>query len=207
MRVHAVFRPHDRARCDGVDADLRAHFPCQRLGEHDQSGLGDAVDRVAAQGAQAVNVGDVQDQPAADAQRRSGRLRQEQGRFEVGADEIVPVDLRDVPERCRIEGGGIVYQDVETAERLHHRLGEPRQLLQIEQVALDHPRRLGPRVVELLGELRGGLGGAAKMDHDVSSGGVQGARYGGSHSACGARHEHGLACKRSLQMIRHETPL
>ncbi len=163
---------------------------------------------MAAQRAHAVNVGDIQNQALADAQRRGGGLRQEQRRLQVRADEIGPVDLGDVAQRRGIERRGVVHQNVEAAKGAHRHLGERRQLLHVEQIALGEQRGLGPRLVQLTRELRSRLGGAAKVDDDVGARAVQGARNGSSDAAGRACHEHGLAGKRSRRRLaRHRRPL
>ena len=84
-------RPHHRARGDAIDAHLGRKLARQRARQHDQPGLGGAVDHVIAQRPHAVNVDDVQQQSLRAAQFRRRRLRQERRRPQIGAQQIIPL--------------------------------------------------------------------------------------------------------------------
>ena len=72
-----------------------------------------AVDGMVAQRPLRVHVDDVDDDAARRAQRRQQRLGQEQRRFEIAADEIVPLLRRDGAERRRIKIRRVVDEHVE----------------------------------------------------------------------------------------------
>ena len=80
---------HDRTGRDAVDAHLGRQFARQRLGQHDQRGLGAAVRGIVLQRLHAVDIDHVQDQAAPPPQLRRSGLGEEQRCAEVGADQIL----------------------------------------------------------------------------------------------------------------------
>ena len=73
-----------------------------------------------------VDVDDVDDAAVLLPQLRRRRLRQEQRRLEIGADEVVPLLFRDLAHRRRIEARRVVDQRVEPPELLDRGLDELR---------------------------------------------------------------------------------
>ena len=124
-----------------------------------------------------------------------GGLRQEQRRLEVGAHQVVPVDLGDIAHRGGEEGRGVVDEHVEAAEGLDRARHQARQLRHLEQVALGAQRRTRPCLVQLALQGRGVLGGAAVVQHQVRAAGVHEARDLGAHALGGAGDQDGLAGK------------
>src|SRR5262249_8697576 len=105
------------------------------------------VYRMTAQRTRAMYIRDVDNQAVAEPQRGRCRLGQKQRRLEVGADEIVPVDLGDVTERSWVEGGGVVDENVEAAEIAGRNAWQHLQLPEIEQIGFDRDRGAGPDLI------------------------------------------------------------
>jgi hypothetical protein len=91
-----------------------------------------------------MDVGHVQDQAARRAEVRSGGLRQEQGRTQVGADEVVELCRGDRADRRRIEARRIVDEDVEAPEACAGVAGELRDRVEVREVGAERGRRARP---------------------------------------------------------------
>src|SRR5688572_9417465 len=128
-----------------------------------------------------VHVDDVHDDAARRAQRRDERLRQEQRRFQVAAEKIVPLLERDRADRRGIEVRRVVDEDVELAAgAVEHLRGQPLYGSDVEDVGADRECRLRSRAIETGRELIRLTGGAVVMDRDVRTRRVQGARNDGA---------------------------
>ncbi len=169
---------------DGVDADLRRELARERAGEPDEPGLGDRVDDEILERALGVDVGDVDDRALRLAQRRRRRLRQEQRRAQVGADQVLPVLGGDVADRRLEERRRVVDQRVEAAEGGERLLDDRRQLGEVEQVGLDQRDRILPHVVELGLQQPRLAGRAAVVEHQVGPGARAGAGRSPRRRAC-----------------------
>src|SRR6202044_1448555 len=101
------------------------------------------------------------------------RLCQKERRLEIGADQVVPVVFVDVSNRGRIEGGGVVDQDVEAAEGCRGGVGQLCQGGAVEQIALRQRRGARPDAVELLRHGGRFLRRAAVVQHHAGAGRVQ----------------------------------
>ena len=132
-------------------------------------------------------------------QRGGRRLRQKQRRLQVGADEIVPVDLADVAERCRIERRGVVDQDIEAAEGAGRGCHQRRQLCDLQQIALRERRGARARGVQLARQGGRVVRGAAVVQHHIRTRRVQRARDGGADASRGAGDECRLARERAAR--------
>jgi hypothetical protein len=141
----------------------------------------------------AVDVDEVQDESARLAQRGRSRLREEQRHLEIGAEQVVPVRRRDLADRRRIEGRGVVDEHVEPTEGAERGVDEPRQVGDVEQVGLDADRRVRALRIQLADErLRLGCRSAV-VQGDVGARGVQRAGDLGPHAPCRAGDQYCLA--------------
>jgi hypothetical protein len=145
---------------------------------------------------QRMDVQHVDDEAVALAQRRRRRLRQEQGGFQITAQEIVPLGRRDRADRRGIEAGRIVDQHIEPAEGRERRRHQPRARVDVEQIRGLHGRRTGALGVQFRGQVRGGGGGGTVMHQDVGAGAVQRPGHGSAHAPCASGDQHRLAVER-----------
>ncbi len=154
--------------------------------------------------AQAVDVRDIEDQTLAAAQLRRGGLREEQGRAQVAADQIVELRRRDRADRRRIEGGGVVDQAVEPAEGTDHGVRQGLPQGRIGEIAMEHRGGSGPRVVHAADEQSGVARGMTAMDGDRRAGRMESAGDRGADAPCGARDQHDLPGERRWDCGIHD---
>ena len=129
-------------------------------------------------------------------QRGGRRLREEQRRAQVGADEIVPVLDGDLADRRGEERRRVVDQAVEAAEGRQRLLDQRRELGDVEEIGLDQRHRARADVVELGLQQARFAGGAPEVDHQVGAGGVQAATDRRSHPSRATGNQHRLALHR-----------
>jgi hypothetical protein len=196
--IHIVLGPQHRAGRNGVDADFRAEFARERLRQHHERRLGGAIDRVPAERTQPMDVGDVEDQPPAPAQFRRGGLRQEQRRAQVGADEVLECVPRDLADRRRIEGGGIVDEHVERAEGADDGGGQRLERGEIGEIGAEGRGRRRTLGIHRAHQ-RAGLGGGAVVMHgQLRAPGVKGLRDDRADAPRAAGDQHDLVSERRL---------
>jgi len=106
--LHRAFRPQHRPRRNTVDSNIRAQFARQRTRQHREPRLRNAVHRVSLERAQSVDIDHVDYEPALLRQAGRRRLREKQRRFQVAADEIIPLRKGDLPDRGRVKTRRIV---------------------------------------------------------------------------------------------------
>ena len=143
-----------------------------------------------------VDIGQVQNESAPRAQLGRGRLRQEQRRTQVAADQIVEGGRGDRAERRRIETRGVVDQHIEAPEGADRGRDYRRDRRDIQQVRAT--QRSGSRApaVELEHERTGVALGVAVMDDDVCPLGMQRARDRGAEAPCSPGDQYRLASER-----------
>jgi hypothetical protein len=121
------------------------------------------------------------------------RLREEQRRLDIRADQIVPARDGDFPDRRLKKRRRVVHQTVEPAECLNRLLNERRQFGDIEQVGLDQRDGIGALVIELGLQQSRLAGGRPVVQHQVRAGGVQPSANRGAHAFSSAGDQHHLA--------------
>lgn len=191
--------PHDRPGCDGVDANLRSEFAGKGSCEHDEAGFRHSVDGIATQRTQTVDIDDVQDESLRKSQGGRRSLRKKKRRFQVGAEQIVPVRCSDFADRRRIEGRGVVDEDVESSELL---FSEPRQLAEfrrVEKIEADAGCTLRTLSVELCDQGFRLFGRALVMNDQIGTGIMEHARDLGTDATRTARDERDLPCEWSIR--------
>jgi hypothetical protein len=104
----------------------------------------------------------------------------------------------DLAEARRVEGGGVVDEEIQAREALLRRADQRLRGDGREQVRLDAQRAAGAHGVQLLLERRRLLLGAPVVQHDVRAGRVQAARDRRAHAPCRAGHQRDLARQRRL---------
>ncbi len=145
---------------------------------------------------QAVDVGDVEDQPPAPAQFRCRGLRQEQRHAQVGADEVVELGRGDRAERRRVEAGGVVHEHVQRAEGADHGGGQGGQRGRIGEVRLERRGGAGPRLVHRVDQRARFGRRTPEVDRDFRAARVEGLRDHGADASGRARDEHDLVLER-----------
>ena len=93
-----------------------------------------------------------------------GVLQQEDGAAQVHAEALLPGFRSDLAERERERVGGVVHEDVDTAEALHRRVDQPVELIELARVGRDSERFAAGRLDLRDGRVAGGLL-AARDDH------------------------------------------
>src|SRR5690606_41724681 len=138
-RTDAAVRPLDRPGRYAVPAYFGAELACERAREHHEPGLRGGIDGVSRQRALRVDVHQVQDQPARFAQRERRGLRKEERRFQVRADQVVPLFGRDSTERRRVKRGRVRSEEhtseLQSRENLVCRLLLEKKKLTAERTA------------------------------------------------------------------------
>jgi hypothetical protein len=114
-----------------------------------------------------VDVDDVEYQPAGLAQRRRGRLRQEQRRLEIGAEQVIPGLWRDLSQGCGVESGGVVHQHIQRTPGASRKLHELGQSAEVQQVGLEDIHGARARLVEFRRQRLRVLGRVAVVDHEI----------------------------------------
>jgi hypothetical protein len=143
-----------------------------------------------------VDVGDVDDAAAALFQFGRGGLRQEQGRDQVAAHQVVPVLHGDGADRGRIEARRVVDQHVEPAEGGDGLVDQARQTVDVEQVGLDQRHRIGPDGVQLVLQRARLVDRTAVVDHQVGAAGMQQAAGCRAHPFGPAGYQYDFALHR-----------
>ena len=151
-----------------------------------------------------MDVDDVDDQPALRPKARCGRLRQKQRRLQIAAHQVVPMGLRDVAHRGRIEGGRAVDQNVEPPEFAQRGrdqyLGGPG----LEQIRALRGGGPGAACVELVDQGSGVDGGAAIVNQHIRPASVQRAHDFRAHAPRAAGHQHGAPGEgKGRLLVRH----
>jgi hypothetical protein len=161
----------------------------ERARQHREPGFGGAVDGMVAQRPLRVHVDDVDDDAACGPQRRQQRLRQEQRRLQIAADEVVPLFRRHGAERCGVKVRRVVHEHIELARSCDDVLGHALEGGNVAHVCADGEGRARPRAIQLGGELLGIVGRTVIMNRDVRAGAVQRARDDGADAFRSARDE------------------
>ena len=187
--VDAAFGPEHGTGRDGVHAHVGAELARQRLRQHDQARLGRGIDGMRLQRPHAMDIRQVDDQAAALAQGRGGRLRQEQRGPQVGADEIVELRRRDRADRGGHEARRVVDQDVEPPEPRQRAVDERLQALDDEQIAREGGGRVRAHGVEFSDERVGFVTRGAVVHRYERAASVQFAHDGFAQPARAARDE------------------
>lgn len=185
----AVRRPHHRTRGNRVDSNMWAKFACQRFRQHNQTGFGDGVGRIAPQRPHAMDVDDVQNQTVRHPQGWCRRLREKQRCFEIRPDQIVPVLEGDLTDWCRVEGRCVVDQDVELAKVPPGFFDEHAERGDIEQIGRQSERAVWSRLLELCAQFLSGIDRSMVMNDYVGTCGMQLARNRSADSTGSARDE------------------
>ena len=192
----SVGGPHHRSRCDRIDAHLRRKFAGERTRQHDESGFRDTVNGVTAQGPQCVNVDDVEDEPVRETQRGGCSLREKERGLQVGAEQVVPMRLRDFTDRSGIKRGGVVHQNIEPAETFFRDGDERTEFCGIEKVRRNDGGARGAHGLEFGRECLGLTQRAIAVDHHVGAGRMERACDGGSHPSRASGDERNFARER-----------
>lgn len=190
---YAVRRPHHRPRSDRVNANVGAELASQRFREHDEAGLGNRIGRIASQRPHAMNVDDVEDQAVRQTQGGCSRLREEQRRFEIRADQIVPIFERDFSNGCRVKRRRVVDQNIELAEMptsLFHQVAERGRL---EQIAREPQCAIATDLFEFGAQFLSRIERAMMMDHYICAGRVQLASDRSAYPSCASGNQSDFA--------------
>ena len=193
---NAIGGPHHRARRDRVDANMWAEFAGQRFRQHDETGFGNRVGWIASQRSHAVNVDDIQNQAVRQAQRGCRSLREEQGCFEIRADQVVPVFDRDFTDGGRVESRCVVDQDVELPKVSASFFDELAERGNIEKISGQSERTTRSLLFELGAQFLSGIDRPMMVDDHVSAGRVQLASNRRAHPSCAARDQGNFAGER-----------
>jgi hypothetical protein len=108
--------------------------------------------------------------------RDAAGLREEERGAQVGADEVLPLALGNLSERCRVERGGVVHEPVEATERARGIVNELRERGKIEEIGLHDGRRARAGAVQVGSQAFGLVARPVAMEHHARAGCVQRAR-------------------------------
>ncbi len=180
--------PENGAGGNAVDPDMGTQLLCQGLGQHGQSRLSGAVERVLAQGAIGVYVDQVDDATFALAQCWSECLAQEIGGFQVTAHQVIPLHRSGLPDRGGVEAGGIVHQQIQPPPL---RQGRLRQLLIVAfiQIRLQQAGAVVACGIQVGEQLLRGTSRMPVVDQNAIAGCMQVPAYDRTDALCAAGNQ------------------
>ena len=145
---------------------------------------------------QSVDVGNVEDQARAHCEFGCRGLCKKERRAKIGSDQVVELIGSNCPDRRRIEGGGIIDEDIEATEVAGDRGNQSFARGGIGKVRLKSVRGTAAHGVQASDE-RIGLGlRAAVVDSEPGAVGMEGSGDRRTDAPGGSRDEDDLVCER-----------
>ena len=148
-------------------------------------------------GTRSMDIDDIHDAAVPATQFGSRRLRQKQRRFKVGTEQIVPLLLAHLVQRCGIKTGSIVHQRVEMPELSHGLFDHLMQCRDLQQIGFYSARRIRANFIQFGTQCQRLIRRSMIMDRDIRSRCMQTAHDGRADALRSACHQYSFALHRT----------